>query len=186
MPGKHRASGRLPGFRADNDPEQLYLALADSAGRVGVVIHPDGPASSQTGDWTLWAAALADFADQGVNLSGMKKMMLGLGDRVNPLAGGSGTMYFDDIAVGNPVQTVDNHRPKSLRGSFGSRQTGRSEGAPLWVRLAKLTTSRRRTKHRCLCGRRQTSQTLPEFLLALAAHSAAFCLDFSHDRIIAP
>jgi hypothetical protein len=90
---------------ANNDPEQLYMALEDSAGRVGVVNHPDGPASSQNGDWTLWAADLADFADQGVNLSGIKKIMLGLGDRANPVAGGAGTMYFDDIAVGNPVQS---------------------------------------------------------------------------------
>jgi len=30
--------------------------------------------------------------------------MLGLGDRANPVAGGAGTMYFDDVAVGNPVQ----------------------------------------------------------------------------------
>jgi len=90
---------------ANNDPEQLYMALEDSAGRVGVVNHPDGPASSQTGDWTLWAVDLAEFADQGVNLSGIKKIMLGLGDRANPVAGGSGTMYFDDIAVGNPVQS---------------------------------------------------------------------------------
>jgi hypothetical protein len=89
---------------ASNDPEQLYMAMEDSAGRVGVVTHLDGPVSSQTGDWTLWAADLADFADQGVNLSGIKKMLLGLGDRANPVAGGSGTMYFDDIAVGNPVQ----------------------------------------------------------------------------------
>jgi hypothetical protein len=89
---------------ANNDPEQLYMALEDSAGRVGVATHPDGPASAQTGDWTLWAVDLADFAAQGVNLSGIKKIMLGLGDRANPVAGGSGTMYFDDIGVGNPVQ----------------------------------------------------------------------------------
>jgi hypothetical protein len=39
-----------------------------------------------------------------VNVASVKKLILGLGNPSAPVAGGSGTMYFDDIAIGNPVQ----------------------------------------------------------------------------------
>ena len=54
-------------------------------------------------DWTLWAVDLTAFADQGVNLAAVKKIFLGAGDRANPVAGGSGALFFDNISVGNPV-----------------------------------------------------------------------------------
>ena len=88
---------------AANDPEPVYVALADSSGELGVVAHED-PGATQISTWTQWSIDLTEFSDQGVNLAGIQKMMLGIGDRYNPVAGGSGKMYFDDIAVGNPVQ----------------------------------------------------------------------------------
>ncbi len=42
---------------------------------------------------------LQAFADQGVNLTNVNTIALGLGNRNNPVAGGSGTMYFDDIRL---------------------------------------------------------------------------------------
>ena len=39
------------------------------------------------------------FADQGVNLANVTSITLGLGNRANPVAGGSGVMYFDDIRL---------------------------------------------------------------------------------------
>jgi hypothetical protein len=44
------------------------------------------------------------FADQGVNLANVNTIGLGLGDRNNPQAGGSGTMYFDDIRLYRPTE----------------------------------------------------------------------------------
>ncbi len=85
-----------------NDPEQMYVALADSAGTLGVVAHED-PGATQISTWTQWSIELTEFSDQGVNLAGIQKIMLGIGDRSNPVAGGSGKMFIDDIAVGNPV-----------------------------------------------------------------------------------
>jgi len=90
---------------AANDAETVYVGIADTAGNFGVVEHED-PSATQIDTWTQWAVGLAEFADQGVNLAGVHKIILGLGNRTNPVAGGSGKMYFDDIAVGNPVSIV--------------------------------------------------------------------------------
>ena len=80
-----------------NEPEPMYVALNGSA----VVTH-DNPNAAQIGDWTEWTIDLQEFADQGVNLANINTIALGFGDRNNPLAGGSGTMYFDDIRLYRP------------------------------------------------------------------------------------
>jgi hypothetical protein len=90
---------------AANDAETLYVGIADTAGNIGVVEHED-PGATQIDTWTQWSVDLTEFGEQGVNLSGVKKVILGVGNRTNPVAGGSGKMYFDDIAVGNPVSIV--------------------------------------------------------------------------------
>ena len=51
-----------------------------------------------------WSIDLQAFADQGVNLANVNTIGLGLGDRNNPQAGGSGTMYFDDIRLYRPTE----------------------------------------------------------------------------------
>jgi hypothetical protein len=81
----------------------MYVGIADSAGTLGFVEHED-PSVTQIDTWTRWSVDLAEFADQGVNLAGIQKIILGVGNRANSVPGGSGKMYFDDIAVGNPVQ----------------------------------------------------------------------------------
>jgi len=80
-----------------NAAETLYVALNDSA-----VVNHDNPDAAQTGRWTEWSIPLQAFADQGVNLANVNSITLGLGNRNNPVAGGSGTMYFDDIRLYPP------------------------------------------------------------------------------------
>ena len=87
---------------ATNDAEPLYVALVDGAGTVGTVIHED-PSATQIDTWTKWAIDLVEFSDQGMNLAGIQKMRLGVGDRNTPTAGGAGTLYFDDIGVGRSL-----------------------------------------------------------------------------------
>jgi hypothetical protein len=82
---------------SDNAAETLYVALNG----IAVVTH-DNPEAAQTGRWTEWTIDLQAFADQGVNLANVNTIALGLGNRNNPLAGGSGTMYFDDIRLYPP------------------------------------------------------------------------------------
>jgi len=87
-------------FRGDSDnaAETLYVALNGSA-----VINHDNPNAAQINKWTQWNIDLQAFADQGVNLANVNTIALGLGNRNNPLAGGSGTMYFDDIRLYLPL-----------------------------------------------------------------------------------
>ena len=83
-------------FRGDsaNAVETLYVVLNGSA-----VVSHDNPDAAQITRWTEWTINLQAFADQGVNLANVNTIGLGLGDRNNPQAGGSGTMYFDDIRL---------------------------------------------------------------------------------------
>ncbi len=80
---------------SDNAAETLYVALNGSA----VVTH-DNPNAAQTEEWTQWDIDLQAF---GINLTNVNTIALGLGNRNNPQAGGSGTMYFDDIRLYAPL-----------------------------------------------------------------------------------
>jgi hypothetical protein len=77
----------------------LYVALNGSA-----VVSHDNPDAAQTGRWTEWSIPLQAFADQGVNLANVNTIALGFGNKNNPQAGGSGTMYFDDIRLYPPPE----------------------------------------------------------------------------------
>jgi len=87
-------------FRGDaaNAAETLYVALNGSA-----VISHNNPKAAQVTTWTRWNIDLQAFADQGVNLANVNTIALGLGNKKNPQAGGSGTMYFDDIRLYRPA-----------------------------------------------------------------------------------
>ncbi len=78
----------------ENAAETLYVALNGSA----VVTH-DNPDAAQIAMWTEWIIDLQAFADQGVDLTNVNTIALGLGDKNNPQPGGSGTMFFDDIVL---------------------------------------------------------------------------------------
>jgi len=84
---------------SDNAAEPLYVALNSNA----VVTH-DNPNAAQVEEWTQWNIDLQLFADQGVNLPSVNTIAIGLGNKKNPVAGGSGTMYFDDIRLHRPGQ----------------------------------------------------------------------------------
>ena len=84
---------------SDNAAETLYVVLNGNA-----VVSHDNPDAAQIYNWTEWTIDLQAFADQGVDLANVNTIGLGLGDRNNPQAGGSGTMYFDDIRLYPPAQ----------------------------------------------------------------------------------
>ncbi len=83
---------------SDNASETLYVALNGSA-----VVNHDNPNAAQITTWTEWTIDLQAFADQGVNLANVNTIALGLGNKKNPVAGASGTMYFDDIRLYPPT-----------------------------------------------------------------------------------
>jgi len=82
---------------SDNAAETLYVALNGNA-----IVTNDNPDAAQITAWTEWTIDLQAFADQGVNLANVNTIAIGLGNKKNPVAGGSGTMYFDDIRLYPP------------------------------------------------------------------------------------
>ncbi len=86
-------------FRGEpsNAAETLYVALNESA-----VVNHDNPNAALIDNWTRWNIDLQAFTDQGVNLANVNSITLGFGNRINPVAGGSGMMYFDDIRLYAP------------------------------------------------------------------------------------
>ena len=86
------------GIDSTNLEGQLYVTIEDSAGVAGVVRHPDLNATQQT-QWQEWPIDLKVFSDVGVNLQGIKKISIGVGDRANPTPGSAGTLYFDDLRL---------------------------------------------------------------------------------------
>jgi hypothetical protein len=83
---------------SSNAAETMYVALNGSA-----VVNNDNPDAAQKGSWTQWNIDLQAFADQGVNLANVTSITLGLGNRANPVAGGAGMMYYDDIRLYAPA-----------------------------------------------------------------------------------
>ena len=86
-----------------NHAEPMYVAVSNSTGARAVVYHEE-PNAVQIDTWTEWVIPLQAFADQGVDLSDVDRIAIGLGtkgDTTQP--GGSGTVYFDDIRLYRPA-----------------------------------------------------------------------------------
>jgi hypothetical protein len=85
-----------------NDAEPLYVAVSNTAGTPAVVINDD-PAAATIDTWTEWVIPLQAFADQGINLTNVDRIAIGLGTKGNiTMPGGSGKMLFDDIRLYRP------------------------------------------------------------------------------------
>jgi len=86
----------------NNDAEPLYVAVSNSSGAPAVVVHDD-PAAAQIDTWTEWIIPLQTLADQGIVLTNIDRIAIGLGTKANMAApGGSGKMFFDDIRLYRP------------------------------------------------------------------------------------
>ncbi|UCG46920.1 MAG: hypothetical protein JSU94_15640 [Phycisphaerales bacterium] len=82
-----------------NDPEKMYVAIANSNRTTAVVTNPD-TAAAQAKSWTEWRIPLIQFSSQGVNLTDVNEVSLGFGTRGNATTpGGSGLVFFDDICL---------------------------------------------------------------------------------------
>jgi hypothetical protein len=81
-------------FRGDsaNAAERMFVALNGTA-----VVYHDDPAATQITRWTEWVIDLTAFT--GVNLANVNSITIGFGTKNSPAAGGTGTMYFDDIRL---------------------------------------------------------------------------------------
>ncbi len=84
-----------------NAPAGLYVVVTDNAGKSKLSAHAD-PAAATTGAWTQWTIPLSDLTAAGVKTTKVQKITLGVGDKNNPKAGGTGMVYIDDIGFGRP------------------------------------------------------------------------------------
>jgi hypothetical protein len=84
---------------ASNDAEPLYVEISNRIGASAVVVHDDANAAT-IDTWTEWVIPLSAFADQGVVLTDVDRIAIGLGTKGNvTIPGGSGKMFFDDIRL---------------------------------------------------------------------------------------
>jgi hypothetical protein len=85
-----------------NDAEPMYVAISSSAGSPAVVYY-DNPNAATIDMWTQWIIPLQTFADQGINLTDVDRIAIGLGTKGNmTISGGLGKMFFDDIRLYRP------------------------------------------------------------------------------------
>jgi len=84
-------------FRGDanNSADWMYAALEDADGNSAAVTYGDTNDLAQESRH-VWNIALQDFNDDGVDLTKVKKLIIGF------LGSGSGTVYIDDIRLYPP------------------------------------------------------------------------------------
>ena len=83
---------------SDNGPGQLYLSIEDDTGLIAPIIHPDSDAVL-TEQWQQWSIPLADLIADGLDVTTIRKVSIGVGNLDNPQPGGVGIIYIDDIRV---------------------------------------------------------------------------------------
>lgn len=87
-----------------NNTEQMYVGAEDAGGAYAEVRYGQGSAGEdmndiKTPDWQQWNIDLQDFNEAGVGLTDVNRLYIGFGNRDNPIPGGYGTVYFDDIRL---------------------------------------------------------------------------------------
>jgi len=78
-----------------NAADRIFVALGNA------VIYHDDASATQLSGWNQWVIDLTEFA--GVNLTNVNSITVGIGTRGTLAAGGTGTMYFDDIRLLRPA-----------------------------------------------------------------------------------
>jgi internalin A len=83
---------------SDNEPGQLYLSIEDNAGQIAVMANPDANAVL-TEQWQQWSISLANLIADGIDVTAIRQLSIGVGDPESPQPGGIGIIYIDDIRV---------------------------------------------------------------------------------------
>ncbi len=85
---------------AGNSSESMYVTIEDASGKSATVMSSDAAITARP-SWQEWTIPYSDLA--GVNLGRVEKMIIGVGNATSPAAGGTGTVYIDDIGYGRPA-----------------------------------------------------------------------------------
>ncbi len=88
---------------AANFAEGLYLTVKDTSGKSKTVAFSSTTATQMT-EWQQWKILLSEFTSAGVKVTAVESLVIGVGNRTAPVAGGAGTVYVDDLGFGHPLQ----------------------------------------------------------------------------------
>jgi hypothetical protein len=89
----------------------MWVELEDTSSNSGVSIYDGEPGDVNEPDWHEWNVDLAAFDACGVSLTDVDRIHIGFGGprgEQGKAAGGTGTVYFDDIEIW-PVRCVPAH-----------------------------------------------------------------------------
>jgi hypothetical protein len=84
--------------KAKNTPAPLYLEVKDASNHTAVITHPD-PAVVTATKWVEWQIPLSDLSAAGVDVTAVKTLIIGIGDKANAAPDGSGLIFIDDICL---------------------------------------------------------------------------------------
>ncbi len=88
--------------REGNSAEPVYVTVKDNSGKSTTVVNADAFATARTG-WQEFTIPLTTFTSAGVKMTAVKSIVIGVGNRTTPTAGGAGTIYVDDLGYGTPL-----------------------------------------------------------------------------------
>jgi hypothetical protein len=54
--------------------------------------------------WQPWTIPLSEFTLAGLKMNAVKSLAMGVGNKATPKAGGTGTVYIDELEYGNPAK----------------------------------------------------------------------------------
>jgi len=92
---------------SNNDPEPIYVAVSNGTGEPAIVVY-DHPAATQIRVWIEWVIPLQELADQGIDLTDVDRIAIGIGIRGNTTTpGGAGKVYIDDIRLYQPGNVTE-------------------------------------------------------------------------------
>ena len=83
---------------AENGRDPLYIATEDRHGGFAVIYHSNWDAVCST-EAQVWHIRLADLDGAGVDVTAIKKLVIGVGHRDNPQPLARGILYVDDIQL---------------------------------------------------------------------------------------
>jgi len=85
---------------AGSQAETMYVTIEDSAGNIATVVNSDEAITLHLA-WQEWSIPYSELS--GVDLGRVNKMVIGVGSRTAPTAGGADIVYVDDIGYGRPA-----------------------------------------------------------------------------------
>ena len=97
--------------QAGNEVEQvdpLWVEIKDAAGNSAKVVYGDRqgeyPQRLTEASWHEWVIDMGEFAEDGVDVTDVASIAIGVGSEGATAPGGSGTLYFDEIRLSTSRQ----------------------------------------------------------------------------------